>query len=182
MSATASWRSADGGDTHLGGDDFDRRLVDHLAEEFQKDNGIDLRNDPQALQRLFEAAERAKVELSSATQTQVNLPFITADASGPKHLYLTIMRSTFERSPRELDRALRGPVEQAMADAKVDPNDIDEVILVGGSTRIPAVQQLVRSLTGGKEPNMTVNPDEVVASARPAGRRAQGRGQRCRVA
>jgi len=154
---------ATAGDTHLGGDDFDRRLVDHLADDFQRDNGIDLRNDPQALQRLFEAAEKAKVELSSVSQTQVNLPFITADASGPKHLTTTIMRSTFEQLIADLlDRCL-GPVEQAMADAKVTAGDIDEVILVGGSTRIPAVQALVRRLTGGKDPNQTVNPDEVVA-------------------
>ena len=155
---------ATSGDAHLGGDDFDRRLVDHLADEFQKSNGIDLRNDPQALQRLFEAAERAKVELSSVTQTQVNLPFITADASGPKHLVTTIMRSTFEALTADLIERCLGPVEQAMADAKVSANDIDEVILVGGSTRIPAVQNLVRRLTGGKDPNMTVNPDEVVAA------------------
>src|SRR4051812_10097135 len=151
------------GDTHLGGDDFDRRLVDHLAEEFKKEHGIDLRTDPQALQRLFEAAEKAKVELSSVTQTQVNLPFITADANGPKHLVTTIMRSEFEDLTADLVQRCLHPVEQAMADAKVTGNDIDEVILVGGSTRIPAVQNLVRRLTGGKEPNMTVNPDEVVA-------------------
>ena len=151
------------GDTHLGGDDFDRRLVDHLADEFQKAEGIDLRNDPQALQRLFEAGERAKVELSSVSQTQVNLPFVTADANGPKHLVTTIMRSTFESMTADLIERCLGPVEQAMADAKVTANDIDEVILVGGSTRIPAVQNLVRRLTGGKDPNMTVNPDEVVA-------------------
>jgi len=154
---------ATSGDTHLGGDDFDRRLVDHLADEFKKDNGIDLRKDPQALQRLFEAAERAKVELSSVSQTQINLPFITADASGPKHLVTTIMRSTFESITADLIERCLGPVQQAMADAKVTANDIDEVILVGGSTRIPAVQNLVRRLTGGKDPNMTVNPDEVVA-------------------
>jgi len=154
---------ASSGDTHLGGDDFDRRLVDYLADQFQKDNGIDLRNDPQALQRLFEAAERAKIELSSVSQTQVNLPFITADANGPKHLTTTIMRSTFESISSDLIERCLGPVEQAMADAKVTANDVDEVILVGGSTRIPAVQQLVRRLTGGKDPNMTVNPDEVVA-------------------
>jgi molecular chaperone DnaK len=154
---------ATSGDTHLGGDDFDRRLVDHLADEFQKDNGIDLRQDPQALQRLFEAAERAKIELSSVSQTQVNLPFITADANGPKHLTTTIMRSTFESITSDLVERCLGPVEQAMADARVTANDIDEVILVGGSTRIPAVQNLVRRLTGGKDPNMTVNPDEVVA-------------------
>ncbi|WP_405531145.1 molecular chaperone DnaK [Streptomyces canus] len=151
------------GDSHLGGDDFDRRLVDQLADGFQKDNGIDLRQDPQALQRLFEAAEKAKTELSSVTQTQVSLPFITADASGPKHLTTTIMRSTFEQITSDLVERCLGPVRQAMDDAKVSDNDIDEVILVGGSTRIPAVQALVRRLTGGKEPNMSVNPDEVVA-------------------
>ena len=154
---------ATAGDTHLGGDDFDRRLVDYMAEDFQKENGIDLRNDPQALQRLFEAAEKAKVELSSVTQTQVNLPFVTADASGPKHLTMTLTRSTFDQITHDLVERTMGPVNQALADAKVTPNDIDEVILVGGSTRIPAVQNLVRRLTGGKEPNMTVNPDEVVA-------------------
>ncbi|MGW6794906.1 molecular chaperone DnaK [Streptomyces chartreusis] len=151
------------GDSHLGGDDFDRRLVDQLADGFQKENGIDLRNDPQALQRLFEAAEKAKTELSSVTQTQVSLPFITADASGPKHLTTTIMRSTFEQITGDLVERCLGPVRQAMDDAKVSDSDIDEVILVGGSTRIPAVQALVRRLTGGKEPNMSVNPDEVVA-------------------
>ncbi|MET7902827.1 molecular chaperone DnaK [Streptomyces sp. NPDC005355] len=151
------------GDSHLGGDDFDRRLVDHLADKFQQENNIDLRKDPQALQRLFEAAEKAKVELSSVTQAQVNLPFITADASGPKHLTESIMRSTFEQITADLVERCLGPVQQAMGDAKVSENDIDEVILVGGSTRIPAVQALVRRLTGGKEPNMSVNPDEVVA-------------------
>ncbi|MGW3285137.1 molecular chaperone DnaK [Streptomyces sp. NPDC001002] len=151
------------GDTHLGGDDFDRRLVDQLADGFQKENGIDLRKDPQALQRLFEASEKAKTELSSVTQTQVSLPFITADASGPKHLTTTIMRSTFEQITGDLVERCLGPVRQAMDDAKVSDNDIDEVILVGGSTRIPAVQALVRRLTGGKDPNMSVNPDEVVA-------------------
>ncbi|MFB7270911.1 molecular chaperone DnaK [Streptomyces sp. NPDC056244] len=151
------------GDTHLGGDDFDRRLVDHLADTFQRENGIDLRADTQALQRLFEAAEKAKTELSSVTQTQVSLPFITADANGPKHLTESVMRSTFEQITADLvDRCL-GPVKQALSDAKVTDNDIDEVILVGGSTRIPAVQALVRRLTGGKDPNMSVNPDEVVA-------------------
>jgi molecular chaperone DnaK len=151
------------GDTHLGGDDFDRRVVDHLAGQFQKDNNIDLRKDPQALQRLYEAAEKAKVELSSVTQTQINLPFITADANGPKHLTMTLMRSTFEQLTADLVERTMGPVRQAMSDAKVGADDVDEVILVGGSTRIPAVQALVRRLTGGKEPNMTVNPDEVVA-------------------
>jgi molecular chaperone DnaK len=154
---------ATAGDTHLGGDDFDRRIVDHLAEEFQKENGIDLRKDPQALQRLYEAAEKAKVELSSVTQTQVNLPFVTADAHGPKHLTTTLMRSKFEHLTADLVERTMGPVRQAMSDAKVGADDVDEVILVGGSTRIPAVQALVRRLTGGKEPNMTVNPDEVVA-------------------
>jgi molecular chaperone DnaK len=151
------------GDSHLGGDDFDRRLVDYLADEFQKESGIDLRTDPQALQRLFEAAEKAKVELSSVAQTQVNLPFVTADATGPKHLTTTIRRSVFEDLTHDLVERTMGPVQQAMTDAKVTANDIDEVILVGGSTRIPAVQNLVRRLTGGKEPNMSVNPDEVVA-------------------
>ncbi|MFE6273456.1 molecular chaperone DnaK [Streptomyces goshikiensis] len=151
------------GDSHLGGDDFDRRLVDHLADDFQKENGIDLRQDAQALQRLFEAAEKAKTELSSVTQTQVSLPFITADAAGPKHLTDSIMRSTFEQITADLVERCLGPVQQAIADAKVGESDIDEVILVGGSTRIPAVQTLVRRLTGGKEPNMSVNPDEVVA-------------------
>ena len=154
---------ATAGDTHLGGDDFDRRIVDHLAEAFQKDERIDLRKDPQALQRLYEAAEKAKIELSSVTQTQVNLPFVTADANGPKHLTATLMRSTFEQIAADLIERTMGPVKQAMADAKISPDDIDEVILVGGSTRIPAVQNLVRRHTGGKEPNMTVNPDEVVA-------------------
>src|SRR3954466_3265326 len=151
------------GDAHLGGDDFDKRIVDHLADEFKNEQGIDLRNDPQALQRLYEGAERAKVELSSTTQAQVNLPFITADASGPKHLNMTITRSKFEQLSQDLIERTRGPVEQALADAKLSADDIDEVILVGGSTRIPAVQDLVRRLTGGKDPNMTVNPDEVVA-------------------
>ncbi len=154
---------ATAGDSHLGGDDFDRRIVDHLAEAFQKDNGVDLRKDSQALQRLFEAAEKAKVELSSVTQTQVNLPFVTADANGPKHLTTTLMRSTFESITADLVERCLAPVQQAMADAKVSASDLDEVILVGGSTRIPAVQALVRRLTGGKDPNMSVNPDEVVA-------------------
>jgi molecular chaperone DnaK len=154
---------ATAGDTHLGGDDFDRRIVDHLADEFKRDTGVDLRQDPQALQRLFEAAEKAKVELSAVTQTTISLPFITATAQGPQHLNTTLMRSTFEQLIGDLIERCLQPVQQAMADAKVTANDIDEVILVGGSTRIPAVQQLVRRLTGGKDPNMTVNPDEVVA-------------------
>jgi molecular chaperone DnaK len=154
---------ATSGDTHLGGNDFDRRIVDHLAEEFQRETGIDLRQDPQALQRLFEAAEKAKVELSSVTQTQISLPFITADATGPKHLNTTLRRATFEQLTADLLERTMGPVQQAMADAKVTADDIDEVILVGGATRMPAVQNLVRRLTGGKDPNMSVNPDEVVA-------------------
>jgi molecular chaperone DnaK len=151
------------GDGHLGGDDFDKRIVDWMADEFKRDQGIELRNDPQALQRLFEAAERAKIELSSATTTQINLPFVTADASGPKHLNLNLTRARFEELVQDLIERTRGPVEQALSDAKLSAGDIDEVILVGGSTRIPAVQNLVRRLTGGKDPNMTVNPDEVVA-------------------
>jgi molecular chaperone DnaK len=154
---------ATSGDGHLGGDDFDKRVVDWMAEEFKRDQGIDLRDDPQALQRLYEAAEKAKVELSTTTTTQINLPFITADASGPKHLTLSLSRSKFDQLTADLVERTRGPVEQALSDAKLTADDIDEVILVGGSTRIPAVQELVRRLTGGKEPNMTVNPDEVVA-------------------
>jgi molecular chaperone DnaK len=154
---------ATAGDTHLGGDDFDRRVVDYLADEFKRDTGIDVRNDPQALQRLFEAAEKAKVELSSVTQTTISLPFLTADAAGPKHLNTTLMRSKFDQLTADLVERTTKPVQQAMADAKLTAADIDEVILVGGSTRIPAVQNLVRRLTGGKDPNMTVNPDEVVA-------------------
>jgi molecular chaperone DnaK len=154
---------ATSGDGHLGGDDFDKRVVDWLADEFKRDQGIDLRNDPQALQRLYEAAERAKVELSTTTTTTVNLPFITADASGPKHLNVSLSRSKFEQLTADLVERTRGPVQQALSDAKLTADDIDEVILVGGSTRVPAVQELVRRLTGGKEPNMSVNPDEVVA-------------------
>jgi molecular chaperone DnaK len=154
---------ATNGDGHLGGDDFDKRIVDWLAEEFKNDQGIDLRQDPQALQRLYEAAERAKVELSSTTTTQINLPFVTADAAGPKHLNTSLTRAKFEQLTEDLIERTRGPVEEALADAKLAADDIDEVILVGGSTRIPKVQELVRKLTGGKEPNQTVNPDEVVA-------------------
>jgi molecular chaperone DnaK len=151
------------GDTHLGGDDFDKRLVDWLAEEFQRDQGIDLRKDRQALQRLTEAAEKAKIELSSALETTISLPFVTADASGPKHLDMKLTRAKFEQLTADLVDRCVGPVKRALADAKITERDIDEVILVGGSTRIPAVQALVRRLTGGKEPNQTVNPDEVVA-------------------
>ncbi|MER7003631.1 molecular chaperone DnaK [Dactylosporangium sp. NPDC000555] len=154
---------ATAGDTHLGGDNFDHRLVDHIAEQFKQEQGIDLRKDPQALQRLIEAAERAKIELSSVPQTQVNLPFITADANGPKHLTMTITRAVFEDLTHDLLERTMGPVRQAMSDAKVSEGDLDEVILVGGATRMPAVQALVRRLTGGKDPNMSVNPDEVVA-------------------
>ena len=151
------------GDTHLGGDDFDKRLVDWLAEEFKRDQGIDLRKDRQALQRLTEAAEKAKIELSSAVETTVSLPFVTADASGPKHLEMKLTRAKFDQLTAELVERCVGPVKQALADAKITERDIDEVILVGGSTRIPAVQALVRRLTGGKEANQSVNPDEVVA-------------------
>ncbi|MDX6570353.1 MAG: molecular chaperone DnaK, partial [Gaiellales bacterium] len=151
------------GDGHLGGDDFDKRIVDWLADEFKAGQGIDLRSDPQALQRLYEAAERAKVDLSTTTQTQISLPFITADASGPKHLNTTLTRATFEQLASDLIERTRAPVTQALSDAGLSADDIDEVILVGGSTRIPAVQELVRRMTGGKDPNMTVNPDEVVA-------------------
>jgi molecular chaperone DnaK len=151
------------GDGHLGGDDFDKRIVDWLADEFKAGQGIDLRSDPQALQRLYEAAERAKVDLSTTTQTQISLPFITADAAGPKHLNTTLTRAKFEQLVSDLIERTRQPVTQALSDAGLSADDIDEVILVGGSTRIPAVQELVRRMTGGKEPNMTVNPDEVVA-------------------
>src|ERR1700684_1469747 len=154
---------ATSGDGHLGGDDFDKRVVDWLADEVKREQGIALRNDPQALQRLYEAAERAKVELSSTTQTQINLPFVTADASGPKHLNMSLARSKFDQLTKDLVERTRGPVEQALSDAKLSAEDIDEVILVGGSTRIPAVPERVRRLTKGKEPNMPVNPDEVVA-------------------
>jgi molecular chaperone DnaK len=154
---------ATSGDSHLGGDDFDKRIVDWLADAFKKDQGIELRKDAQALQRLFEAAEKAKCELSSATQTHINLPFITADASGPKHLNVTLTRATFEALSHDLIERCLEPVKQALADAKASAKDIDEVILVGGSTRMPAVQTMVKKLTGGQEPNMTVNPDEVVA-------------------
>jgi molecular chaperone DnaK len=151
------------GDGHLGGDDFDKRIVDWLADEFKAGQGIDLRSDPQALQRLYEAAERAKVDLSTTTQTQISLPFITADAAGPKHLNTTLTRAKFEQLVSDLIERTRQPVTQALSDAGLSADDIDEVILVGGSTRIPAVQELVRRMTGGKDPNMTVNPDEVVA-------------------
>lgn len=151
------------GDTHLGGDDFDKRIVDWLVEEFKKDQGIDLSKDRQALQRLTEAAEKAKIELSSALETEINLPFITADASGPKHLLLKLTRANFEQLTHDLVERCMNPVKQAIADAKLSEKDLDEVILVGGATRMPAVKELVKRLTGGKEPNQSVNPDEVVA-------------------
>ncbi len=151
------------GDTHLGGDDFDEELVNHVAEQFKREQGIDLRNDHMALQRLVEACEKAKKELSSAQTTDINLPFITADASGPKHLQMTITRSQFEKLVDHLIDRVRGPVKQALKDAKLDPSKIDEVVLVGGSTRIPKVQEVVKELFGGKEPHKGVNPDEVVA-------------------
>ena len=151
------------GDTHLGGDDFDKRVVDWMAEEFQRDQGIDLRKDRQALQRLTEAAEKAKIELSSQVETSISLPFVTADASGPRHLEMKLTRAKFDQLTADLVERCVGPFKQALADAKLTERDIDEVVLVGGSTRTPAVQALVRKLTGGKEPNQSVNPDEVVA-------------------
>ena len=151
------------GDTHLGGDDFDEVLINYVAEQFQREQGIDLRKDHMALQRLQEACEKAKKELSSAQTTDINLPFITADANGPKHLQMTITRAEFERLVDHLIDRVRGPVKQALKDAKLDPSKIDEVVLVGGSTRIPKVQQVVKDLFDGKEPHKGVNPDEVVA-------------------
>jgi molecular chaperone DnaK len=151
------------GDTHLGGDDFDEVLIHHVADQFKKEQGIDLRKDTMALQRLQEACEKAKKELSSAQSTDINLPFITADASGPKHLQMSITRSEFERLVDHLIERVKGPVRQALKDAKFEPSKIDEVVLVGGSTRIPKVQEVVKELFGGKEPHKGVNPDEVVA-------------------
>ncbi|MDR7554832.1 MAG: molecular chaperone DnaK [Armatimonadota bacterium] len=153
---------ATSGDTHLGGDDWDERIVNWLADEFKKQQGIDLRHDRQALQRLREAAERAKVELSTVVQTTINLPFITADATGPKHLDMVLTRAKFEELTADLVERCIGPFKQALADAKMTEKDIDEVILVGGATRMPMIQELVRRLTG-KEPNREVHPDEVVA-------------------
>ena len=150
------------GDTHLGGDDFDQKVMDWICEEFQKQEGIDLRNDKQAMQRVKEAAEKAKCELSSVMETNINLPFITADANGPKHLDLNLTRAKFEDLSRDLLNRCKTPVERALSDAGISKSDINEVVLVGGSTRIPAVQQLVKEYTG-KEPNQSVNPDEVVA-------------------
>jgi molecular chaperone DnaK len=150
------------GDTHLGGDDIDERLMEWIIEEFKKDQGIDLSNDKMALQRLKEAAEKAKIELSSAMETEINLPFITADASGPKHLVMKLTRARFEQLIDEILKRLMPPVEKAIQDANLDPSKIDEVVLVGGSTRIPKVQEMVKAKFG-KEPNKSVNPDEVVA-------------------
>ncbi len=151
------------GDTHLGGDDFDQKIVDYVAEEFRKESGIDLRKDKQAMQRLREAAEKAKVELSNVVQTTINLPFITADADGPKHLDVGLSRAKFDELTRDLVTRTEEPFKRALADAGIEAKDVDEIILVGGSTRIPAVQDLVKKLGGGKEPNRSVNPDEVVA-------------------
>jgi molecular chaperone DnaK len=151
------------GDTHLGGDDFDKRIVDWVADEFKRENGIDLRKDRQALQRLIEAAEKAKIELSGTMETTISLPFITADATGPKHLEMRLTRAKFEQLTADLVERCVGPFKQAVGDAKLSERDIDEVILVGGATRMPSIQTLVRRLTGGKEPNQSVNPDEVVA-------------------
>jgi molecular chaperone DnaK len=154
---------ATSGDTHLGGDDWDAVIIDWLISEFKKEQGIDLRADRQALQRLKEAAEKAKIELSSMMETEINLPYITADQSGPKHLLMKLTRAKFEQLSEHLVKRLRGPVEQALKDAGLKVSDIDEVVLVGGATRMPMVQALVREMTGGKEPNKSVNPDEVVA-------------------
>ncbi len=150
------------GDTHLGGDNWDERIVNYLADEFKKDQGIDLRNDRQALQRLREAAEKAKVELSTMSETEINLPYVTADASGPKHLQMRLSRAKLEQLTEDLVERLRKPFEAALRDAGLNASQIDEVVLVGGATRMPMVQELVRSLTG-KEPHKGVNPDEVVA-------------------
>jgi molecular chaperone DnaK len=151
------------GDTFLGGDDWDQRIVDYVADEFKKDQGIDLRADRQALQRLKEAAEKAKIELSTVMETEINLPFVTADASGPKHLQMKLTRAKLEQLTEDLVKRCRQPFEQALRDAKLKASDLDEVVLVGGATRMPMIQNLVRDLTGGKEPHKGVNPDEVVA-------------------
>jgi molecular chaperone DnaK len=154
---------ATNGDTHLGGDDFDQRIMDWLIDEFKKDQGIDLRNDRQAVQRLKEAAEKAKIELSSTQQTEINLPFITADQSGPKHLVMTLTRSKLEQLVGDLVDKTTAPVKQALKDAGVTPDQINEVVLVGGQTRMPLVVETVKKLFNGKQPNQSVNPDEVVA-------------------
>ncbi len=154
---------ATSGDTFLGGDDWDQRIADYIADEFKKDQGIDLRQDRQALQRLKEAAEKAKIELSTVMETEINLPFVTADASGPKHLQMKLTRAKLEQLTDDLVQRCKGPFEQALRDAKLKAADLNEVVLVGGSTRMPMIQNLVRKLTGGKEPHKGVNPDEVVA-------------------
>ena len=154
---------ATNGDTHLGGDDWDQKIINWLVDEFHKDQGINLGQDRQAMQRLKEAAEKAKVELSSTMETEINLPFVTADASGPKHLLMKITRAQFERMSEDLVDRVENPYHQAIKDSGVQAVDIDEVVLVGGATRMPMIQELVRRLTGGKEPNKSVNPDEVVA-------------------
>ncbi|HET89134.1 MAG TPA: molecular chaperone DnaK [Chloroflexi bacterium] len=151
------------GDTFLGGDDWDQRIVDYVAAEFKKDQGIDLRQDRQALQRLKEAAEKAKIELSTVMETEINLPFVTADASGPKHLQIKLTRAKLEQLTEDLVQRCREPFEKALKDAKLKASDLDEVVLVGGATRMPMIQELVRNLTDGKEPHKGVNPDEVVA-------------------
>jgi molecular chaperone DnaK len=154
---------ATSGDTFLGGDDWDQRITDYIADEFKKDQGIDLRQDRQALQRLKEAAEKAKIELSTVLETEINLPFVTADASGPKHLQMRLTRAKLEQLTEDLVERCRVPFEQALRDAKLAARDLDEVVLVGGATRMPMIHDLVRGLTGGKEPHKGVNPDEVVA-------------------
>jgi len=154
---------ATNGDTHLGGDDWDAVLAEYIADEFKRDQGVDLRHDRQALQRLKEASEKAKIELSTMMETDVNLPFITADAAGPKHLQVKVTRAKFEQLTQHLVQRCRAPFENALRDAKLAPRDLDQVVLVGGATRMPMIQNLVRELTAGREPNKSVNPDEVVA-------------------
>ena len=154
---------ATAGDTHLGGDDIDQRIVDWIVEEFKKENGIDLSKDRMALQRLKEGAEKAKIELSQLAETEINLPFITADATGPKHLLMKLSRAKLEQLMEDLLQRTVGPVQQAIKDANTTPDKVDEVVLVGGSTRIPRVVEIVKKLFNGKEPHKGVNPDEVVA-------------------
>jgi len=151
------------GDTHLGGDDWDQRVVNWAADEFKREQGIDIRADRQALQRLREAAEKAKIELSSVMETEINLPYLTADASGPKHMQLKLSRAKFEQMTEDLLGRCRKPFESALKDAGMTAANLNEVVLVGGSSRMPMVQDLVRTMTNGKEPNKGVNPDEVVA-------------------
>jgi molecular chaperone DnaK len=168
---------ATNGDTHLGGDDLDQRVIDWMVDEFKKTDGVDLSKDRMAVQRLKEAAEKAKIELSTVMETDINLPFITADQNGPKHLQMKLTRAKFEALAADLLSASMEPVKQALADAGLKPSDIDEIVLVGGSTRVPKIQQLVKDYFG-KEPHKGVNPDEVVAGRRgDPGRRPQGRSQ-----